>query len=166
MPPTSPSFFAHSYYSQYIDPNFKYTNFTLDEQAKILKAGRSNNELVFTSHITLPRFHIADFVAGHNEDFSNVSQHPTHQGLHGGSLRAHGQEHEPPPRQVKLPFNPISQNSISQIRSVQPNPPSNQSITNQPTNQPAQSSSSNPKATNSGCVHLPPACSHFACMNQ
>jgi len=32
-------------YKQYIDPNFTYTNFSLDEQALILKAGRSNNEL-------------------------------------------------------------------------------------------------------------------------
>ncbi|NRB21175.1 NAD-dependent epimerase/dehydratase family protein [Candidatus Dependentiae bacterium] len=32
-------------YTQYIDPNFTYKNFTLEEQDKILKAGRSNNEL-------------------------------------------------------------------------------------------------------------------------
>ncbi len=32
-------------YKQYIDPNFTYENFSLEEQAKILKAGRSNNEL-------------------------------------------------------------------------------------------------------------------------
>lgn len=32
-------------YKQYIDPQFNYTNFTLEEQAKVLKAGRSNNHL-------------------------------------------------------------------------------------------------------------------------
>jgi dTDP-4-dehydrorhamnose reductase len=32
-------------YKKYIDHNFKYKNFTLEEQSKILKAGRSNNEL-------------------------------------------------------------------------------------------------------------------------
>lgn len=32
-------------YKKYIDPFFTYTNFTLKEQSKILKAGRSNNEL-------------------------------------------------------------------------------------------------------------------------
>ena len=32
-------------YREYVDPNLTYTNFSLDEQAKILKAGRSNNEL-------------------------------------------------------------------------------------------------------------------------
>lgn len=32
-------------YKQYIDPNFTYENFTLEEQNKILKSKRSNNEL-------------------------------------------------------------------------------------------------------------------------
>ena len=32
-------------YKEYIDPSFTYVNFSLEEQAKILKAGRSNNEL-------------------------------------------------------------------------------------------------------------------------
>ena len=32
-------------YTKYIDPTYKYMNFTLEEQSKILKAGRSNNEL-------------------------------------------------------------------------------------------------------------------------
>ena len=32
-------------YKKYIDPNFVYVNFSVEEQSKILKAGRSNNEL-------------------------------------------------------------------------------------------------------------------------
>ncbi len=32
-------------YKEYIEPNFKYENFSLEEQAKILKVGRSNCEL-------------------------------------------------------------------------------------------------------------------------
>lgn len=32
-------------YKKYIDPAFTYHNFTVEEQSKILKAGRSNNEL-------------------------------------------------------------------------------------------------------------------------
>jgi len=32
-------------YKKYIDPEFVYQNFSLEEQSKILKAGRSNNEL-------------------------------------------------------------------------------------------------------------------------
>jgi len=32
-------------YKKYVDPSYTYTNFSLDEQALILKAGRSNNTL-------------------------------------------------------------------------------------------------------------------------
>ena len=32
-------------YKKYIDPDYAYTNFSLEDQDKILKAGRSNNEL-------------------------------------------------------------------------------------------------------------------------
>jgi 3,5-epimerase/4-reductase len=32
-------------YKEYIDPTYRYTNFTVEEQSKILKAGRSNNTL-------------------------------------------------------------------------------------------------------------------------
>ena len=32
-------------YTEYIDPNFKWVNFTLEEQAKVIVAPRSNNEL-------------------------------------------------------------------------------------------------------------------------
>jgi len=46
---TNPGSISHNeiltLYKKYIDPNFNWVNFTLDEQAKILKAGRSNNLL-------------------------------------------------------------------------------------------------------------------------
>jgi len=49
---TNPGTLSHNeileLYKQYIDPNFKWVNFSLEEQAKILKAGRSNNELDVT----------------------------------------------------------------------------------------------------------------------
>ncbi|CAN1140587.1 Bifunctional dTDP-4-dehydrorhamnose 3,5-epimerase/dTDP-4-dehydrorhamnose reductase [Linum perenne] len=32
-------------YQRYIDPNFKCTNFTIEEQTKIMNGARSNNEL-------------------------------------------------------------------------------------------------------------------------
>lgn len=35
-------------YKKYVDPDYTYTNFTLEEQEKILKAGRSNNTLDHT----------------------------------------------------------------------------------------------------------------------
>jgi 3,5-epimerase/4-reductase len=44
---TNPGVISHNQildlYRKYIDPDFTYTNFSVDEQAKILKAGRSNN---------------------------------------------------------------------------------------------------------------------------
>jgi len=46
---TNPGAISHNeilaLYKEYIDPNFTWVNFSLEEQAKILKAGRSNNEL-------------------------------------------------------------------------------------------------------------------------
>jgi 3,5-epimerase/4-reductase len=54
---TNPGVISHNeildLYKQYIDPNFKYTNFSLEDQAKILKAGRSNNELDASKLTTL-----------------------------------------------------------------------------------------------------------------
>lgn len=32
-------------YKEYVDPNFTWKNFTLEEQAKVIVAPRSNNEL-------------------------------------------------------------------------------------------------------------------------
>ena len=46
---TNPGVISHNdlldLYRDYLAPDLRYTNFSLDEQAKILKAGRSNNEL-------------------------------------------------------------------------------------------------------------------------
>jgi len=46
---TNPGVISHNQvldlYKKYIDPTYTYQNFALEEQAKILKAGRSNNEL-------------------------------------------------------------------------------------------------------------------------
>ncbi|KAL2623670.1 hypothetical protein R1flu_003875 [Riccia fluitans] len=46
---TNPGVVSHNevleMYKEYIDPSFKYTNFTLEEQAKVIVAPRSNNEL-------------------------------------------------------------------------------------------------------------------------
>nr|WFG82904.1 rhamnose synthase 1 [Hypericum monogynum] len=46
---TNPGVVSHNeileMYKTYIDPSFKYTNFTLEEQAKVIVAPRSNNEL-------------------------------------------------------------------------------------------------------------------------
>ncbi|CAN0897340.1 Trifunctional UDP-glucose 4,6-dehydratase/UDP-4-keto-6-deoxy-D-glucose 3,5-epimerase/UDP-4-keto-L-rhamnose-reductase RHM1 [Linum grandiflorum] len=46
---TNPGVVSHNevleMYREYIDPNFKWGNFTLEEQAKVIVAARSNNEL-------------------------------------------------------------------------------------------------------------------------
>lgn len=46
---TNPGVISHNevldFYKKYIDPSYHYTNFTVEEQAKVIKAGRSNNEL-------------------------------------------------------------------------------------------------------------------------
>ncbi|KAF7828330.1 bifunctional dTDP-4-dehydrorhamnose 3,5-epimerase/dTDP-4-dehydrorhamnose reductase [Senna tora] len=46
---TNPGVVSHNeileMYKEYIDPNFTYKNFTLEEQAKVIVAPRSNNEL-------------------------------------------------------------------------------------------------------------------------
>nr|ALR87282.1 udp-glucose 4,6-dehydratase [Plantago ovata] len=46
---TNPGVVSHNeileMYKEYINPEFKYTNFTLEEQAKVIVAPRSNNEL-------------------------------------------------------------------------------------------------------------------------
>ncbi|KAL7143485.1 hypothetical protein ABFS83_08G193900 [Erythranthe nasuta] len=46
---TNPGVVSHNeileMYKQYIDPDFKYSNFTLEEQAKVIVAARSNNEM-------------------------------------------------------------------------------------------------------------------------
>ena len=52
-------------YKKYIDPDYTYTNFSLEEQAQILKAGRSNNTLDHTKlcaavpDLVIPEIHVA-----------------------------------------------------------------------------------------------------------
>jgi hypothetical protein len=48
-------------YKQYVDSSYTYTNFSVEEQAKILKAGRSNNTLDHNKLCSaLPDIHIND----------------------------------------------------------------------------------------------------------
>jgi hypothetical protein len=52
-------------YKKYIDPDYTYKNFSLEEQAQILKAGRSNNTLDHTKlcaalpDLNIPEIHVA-----------------------------------------------------------------------------------------------------------
>jgi len=62
---TNPGVASHNeilaMYKKYIDPEFKWQNFSLEDQAKILKAGRSNNELdvskLLAKYPDLPEIH-------------------------------------------------------------------------------------------------------------
>jgi len=63
---TNPGVISHNeildLFKKYIDPNYTYKNFSLEEQAKILKAGRSNNELdqsKLAKEFELPEIHTA-----------------------------------------------------------------------------------------------------------
>merc|ERR1719193_2091659 len=67
---TNPGVISHNQvldlYQKYIDKTFTYKNFTLEEQDKVLKAGRSNNELSTTKlekaaeELGVPLPHILD----------------------------------------------------------------------------------------------------------
>lgn len=52
-------------YKKHIDPTYTYTNFSVEEQAKILKAGRSNNTLTHEKlcsalpDLEIPEIHVA-----------------------------------------------------------------------------------------------------------
>jgi len=73
---TNPGVISHNeildLYKQYIDPNFTYKNFSLDEQAKILKAGRSNNELDSTKLSSL--YKIPDIKTSMQAVFQRMAQ--------------------------------------------------------------------------------------------
>jgi len=73
---TNPGVISHNeildLYKKYIDPNFTYKNFSLDEQAKILKAGRSNNELDSTKLSSL--YKIPDIKTSMEAVFQRMAQ--------------------------------------------------------------------------------------------
>ena len=63
---TNPGVISHNeildMYIRYVNPNFKYTNFSHDEQRKILKSDRSNNYLDTTlleSEYKVPNIHVS-----------------------------------------------------------------------------------------------------------
>merc|ERR1712173_177156 len=71
---TNPGVISHNQvmdlYKKYIDPKKTYVNFTIEEQDKILKAARSNNELDTTKleaaakEVGVPLPHILDSIHG------------------------------------------------------------------------------------------------------
>jgi len=71
---TNPGVISHNQvmdlYAKYIDPKNTYKNFTIEEQDKILKAARSNNELSTSKlekaskEVGVPLPHILDSIHG------------------------------------------------------------------------------------------------------
>lgn len=67
-------------YTKYVDPGFTYINFTEEEQSKILKAGRSNNQLnadkLLAEYPNLLHIHDAVRIAmrtiGHNKEINEL----------------------------------------------------------------------------------------------
>jgi len=62
-------------YKKYVDPSYTWTNFTLDEQAQILKAGRSNNTLDHTKlTAALPDVHIDEIHVAMEKVFQRMRE--------------------------------------------------------------------------------------------
>jgi len=83
---TNPGVISHNevldLYTKYIDPTYTYKNFTVEEQAKILKAARSNNELDTTKlmrdmpdDIVINEIHVA-----YEECFKRMKENLTEMG--------------------------------------------------------------------------------------
>jgi dTDP-4-dehydrorhamnose reductase len=74
-------------YKKYIDPSYTYTNFTVDEQAKILKAGRSNNTLDHTKLVhALPDVHIPEIHESMEKVFQRMRVNLEKEGVYPDKL--------------------------------------------------------------------------------
>jgi len=74
-------------YKKYIDPSYTYTNFTVDEQAKILKAGRSNNTLDHTKLVNaLPDIHIPEIHESMEKVFQRMRVNLEKEGIYPDKL--------------------------------------------------------------------------------
>lgn len=69
-------------YKKYIDPTYTYSNFTLEEQDKILKAGRSNNTLDHTKLVSaLPDVEIDEIHVAMEKVFQRMRQNLEKEGV-------------------------------------------------------------------------------------
>jgi dTDP-4-dehydrorhamnose reductase len=74
-------------YIKYIDPTYTYTNFSLEEQAKILAAGRSNNELNCTKLVeAVPECEINEIHAACEKVFQRMKENLTAEGTYPDNL--------------------------------------------------------------------------------
>jgi len=83
---TNPGVISHNevldLYTKYIDPTYTYKNFTIEEQAQILKAARSNNELDTTKLLRdMPEgIVINDIKTAYEKCFQRMKVHLTEKG--------------------------------------------------------------------------------------
>ena len=69
-------------YKKYVDPDYTYTNFSVDEQAKILKAGRSNNTLDDHKLVSaLPDIKILDIHTSMEQVMKRMKENLTKEGI-------------------------------------------------------------------------------------
>jgi len=74
-------------YKHYIDPEYTYANFSLEEQDKILKAGRSNNTLDHTKLVSaLPDLMIPEIHESMHEVFKRMRKNLEEQGIYPDKL--------------------------------------------------------------------------------
>ena len=82
---TNPGVISHNQvldlYIKYIDPTYTYKNFSLEEQAKVIKAGRSNNELDTTKLLRdMPEgMQINDILTAYDLCFQRMKENLTKQ---------------------------------------------------------------------------------------
>jgi len=79
-------------YKKYVDPDYTYTNFSVEEQAKILKAGRSNNTLTHKKLVeALPDVHIPEIHESMEKVFQRMRVNLEKEGIWPNQLpkRAH-----------------------------------------------------------------------------
>jgi 3,5-epimerase/4-reductase len=74
-------------YKKYVDPDYTYTNFTVEEQAKILKAGRSNNTLDHTKLVNaLPDVQIPEIHESMEKVFQRMRANLEREGVWPNNL--------------------------------------------------------------------------------
>jgi len=78
-------------YKKYVDPSYSWTNFTLDEQAQILKAGRSNNTLDHAKLTNaLPDVHIDEIHVAMEKVFQRMRENLEKDGTYPNNLPKRG----------------------------------------------------------------------------
>lgn len=74
-------------YKKYVDPSYTYANFSVEEQAKILKAGRSNNTMDHTKLCaSMPDVHIPEIHESMERVFQRMRDNLEKEGIWPNNL--------------------------------------------------------------------------------